>query len=170
MFKRYIYFSFILISCIGLTAAGHKFYVSITQVDINNDSRKLEISARIFSDDLETTLLSETGQKLRLGSEKEHPKADSILFSYIRTTLNIRQDGTLLDLVFIGKEVEADVTWIYLESKTGINIDKPLTISNEYLFQQFPDQKNLVNLKFGKETTSQIHTKGKAEYVYEIKK
>ena len=166
MFKRSLTFVLIFMSCLALAGASHKFYVSITQVDINMNSHKLEISARIFTEDLEAALLAETGQKLRLGSDKEFPKTDSLLFEYLRTNLVFSQDGAHTALNFIGKEVEADVTWIYVESREAIAPEKPLTIRNEFLYDNFPDQKNLVNLKFGKQTSSQIHTKGHPEFTY----
>jgi hypothetical protein len=166
MFKRSLTFVLVVFSGLALAGAGHKFYVSITQVDINIESHKLEISARIFTEDLEAAMLAETGQKLRLGSDHEFPKADSLLFEYLMANLAFSQDGAHPGLVFIGKEIEADVTWIYAESREAIATEKPVTIRNEFLFEKFPDQKNLVNLKFGKQTSSQIHTKGHPEFTY----
>ena len=166
MLKKCLFAALILLSLAGLSSATHKFYVSITQIDINSQSHKMEISARIFSDDLEASILAETGQKLRLGSGREHPKADSLLFDYLVACLNLKQDGKGLDLSFIGQEVEADVTWIYLETTTGISLTKPVTIRNVILHEQFPDQKNIVNVRFGKDTDSRIHTRGHPEYSY----
>ena len=166
MFKKCLISGLILFSLVGLPAATHKFYVSITQIDINARSHKMEISARIFSDDLEASVLAESGQKLRLGSGREHPKADSLLFDYLVACLNLNQDGKGLELNFIGQEVEADVTWIYLETSTGISLTKPVTIRNVILHERFPDQKNIVNLRFGKETDSRVHTRGHPEYSY----
>ena len=168
MFKRSFLVGCILISFLVLTGAAHKFYVSITQIDINSDNRKLEISARIFTDDLEASILGLTGQKLRLGSDKVHPKADSLLIDWLFSGMNIKQEGHPLELIFIGKEVEADVTWIYLESREGISLNDALIIRNGLLQELFPDQKNLVNVRLGKQTVSQIHTKGKAEFIYQI--
>lgn len=155
---------------IGLvfSSASHKFYVSITQVDVNNESFKLEISSRIFTDDLEATIQVETGQKLWLGTDKEHLKADSILFAYIGSSIEFSQDDSEVEVKYIGKEVEADVTWIYLESKKGISVNRAIDISNKILYAKFPDQKNIVNLHFGKKTKSQIHTKDRFVYSYSL--
>lgn len=168
MFKRYISTGLILLSWVVFSGAYHKFYVSITQIDINKDLHKLEISARIFTDDLEASVMGQSGQKLRLGSDKVHPKADSLLFDYLLTGFKIRQEGKEVDLVFIGKEVEADVTWIYLESREGISPGRPLVIRNGLLHELFPDQKNLVNVRLGKQTFSQIHSRDHAEYTYQL--
>jgi len=151
-------------SLVVFTGAGHKFYVSITQIDVNSQSHKLEISARIFSDDLEASILAATGEALRLGSGKEHLKSDSLLFDYLLPRLTFMQNGKLLEYVMIGKEVEADVTWIYLESRNEISTGEPLTIRNALLLELFPDQKNLVNVKVNKHTISRIHTKSRTEF------
>jgi len=168
MFYRILCPVFILMSFTGFTGASHKFYVSITQIDIADNSHKLEISARIFTDDLEASVLGLTGQKLKLGSEMVHPTADSLLFNWLLSGLNIKQDEHQLGLGFIGKEVEADVTWIYVESKEGIVLSKPLKIRNSLLQELFPEQKNLVNVKLGKQTVSQIHSVAHPEYSYPI--
>lgn len=166
MLKKGLFAVLILVSLAGLSSATHKFYVSITQIDINVQSNKMEISARIFSDDLEASILAETGQKLRLGSGREHPKADSLLFDYLAACLNLKQDGKSVELNFIGQEVEADVTWVYLETTTAISMTQSLTIRNVILQERFPDQKNIVNLRVGKDTDSRIHTRGHPEYPY----
>ncbi len=140
----------------------------MTQIDVNNDSHKLEISTRIFTEDLQTSVLDKTGIKLGLGSGKEFPKADSVLVSYLTETMNFRQEGKDLGVIFIGRELEADVTWIYLETKAGILLTKPLEITNATLQKQFPDQKNLVNLRLGKETISQIHTREHPTYSFAV--
>lgn len=167
MFKRYLFTGLIVLLCFALSSASHKFYVSITQVDMDSVSRRLEISARIFSDDLAASVLAVTGQNLLLGSVREHPDADSILFNYFLATVSFKQDGRNLDLKFVGKEIEADVTWLYIESVQGMQPEKPVVIRNALLQEHFPDQKNLVNLKFGKQTVSQIHSKGTPEYSYQ---
>ncbi len=166
--KRFLLSGFLLVSFLLFTGAYHKFYVSITQVDINTDTHKLEISARVFTDDLESSILALTGKKLNMGTVKEIPGADSVLFTFIRGELAMSQDGNPLIIKFVGKEVESDVTWIYLESVTGISMSQPLIIRNAMLHDRFPDQKNIVNLRFGKLTSSQIHTKGKPEYAYPL--
>jgi hypothetical protein len=164
MFKKHLSIGFILMSLVVFTGAGHKFYVSITQIDVNTQSHKLEISARIFSDDLDASILDETGQNLRLGSGREHPKSDSLLMDYLLPRLNFKQGGSVVEYAFIGKEVEADVTWIYLESRKEISTSEPLTIRNGLLLELFPDQKNLVNVKVNKQTISRIHTKSHTEF------
>ncbi len=168
MHRRFAILGLIILSLMVLTSATHKFYVSITQIDINKDSHKLEISTRIFTEDLQASVLDKTGIKLGLGSGNEFPKADSILVSYLKETMSFSQEGKNLELIFIGKEVEADVTWIYFETKAGILLTRPIEITNSTLQKQFPDQKNLVNLRFGKETISQIHTSEHPTYSFAV--
>ena len=167
-YKRILLAATLILALGALTGAYHKFYVSVTQVDINTDTHKLEISSRIFTDDLQTAILDKTGQKLGLGSAKELPRADSILFEYLRGNLIFSQEGKTLELSFVGKEIEADVTWVYLETKEPLLPGKPLEIRNSVIQEKFPDQKNLVNLKSGKKTLSQIHSREHPEYSYLI--
>lgn len=168
MYKRILLFGLIFFAPFLFTGSAHKFYVSITQVDINTVTHKLEISARIFTDDLEATLLAETGRKLRLGSVRENPQADSILFAYVLSSLDLGQPGNQLELAWVGKEAEADVIWLYLESIVPAKPEESFEIRNSYLYERFTDQKNIVNLRFGKETVSQIHTRSHPVYTYRL--
>jgi hypothetical protein len=57
MFRRFVFSGLILFALFAGTGSGHKFYVSITQADVNPDSHRIEVSARIFSDDLAAALM-----------------------------------------------------------------------------------------------------------------
>ena len=59
----------------------------------------------------------------------------------------------------LGKEVEMDVTWCYLEF-TGVEAVRSITVRNEVLFEMFDDQSNLVHLYIGKEETSMLLHRG----------
>ena len=71
---RFLFFgSLILI----FTGFSHKFYVSLVQVQFNPENKALEITMKIFTDDLEYAI---SGSKLSygLGTETEPPQADSV--------------------------------------------------------------------------------------------
>ena len=60
----------------------HKFYVSVTQIDYNQSKGRIEISSRIFIDDLEKVLDKKYHQKLNLATRQESPKAKELIAQY----------------------------------------------------------------------------------------
>ncbi|NJO02889.1 MAG: hypothetical protein HC880_15480 [Bacteroidia bacterium] len=109
----------------------HDFHTSIAEVDYNDRSKSLEISLRVFTDDLELAL-SRLGQLegLRLDhSKKHHPLIERYLARYFYVSDPKSQK---LSFVFHGKEMEADVTWIYFEIPTK-KLPKDINWSMPYL-------------------------------------
>ena len=106
----------LILSFFLLTSFYHKFYVSISEVNHNKETAAVEISMKIFTDDLEAALEEMTTQKLWIGDpERELAATDSLLAIYFDKKLTISINEEEKEAIFIGKELEADVTWCYLE-------------------------------------------------------
>ncbi len=140
----------------------HVFYVSICSVEENTKTELLEITFRIFTDDLEKALLDEYHLNLRLGTEKEHIKTDSLLFEYIRRNFRLQLEKQPAHMRFIGKEVEIDLTWIYLEIPKKEKVKK-ITVLNRLLIDSFETQKNIVHLNIQGQKKSLLFRKGHSE-------
>ncbi len=138
--------------------SAHPFYVSICEINYNTTSKSLEISLRIFTDDLENALQDWGAGKLYLGEVNEIEKADSVLEDYIFKVLSIELDQKKTNLEFLGKEVEQELTWIYLEAKNIADFEK-ISITNRLLFQSLPGQTNLIHVNKHQEIKSLLLTK-----------
>ncbi|MCF6333363.1 MAG: hypothetical protein L3J11_08765 [Draconibacterium sp.] len=63
---------------------AHPFYVSICQVDYNKENQSLEISVKIFANDLLVALEKAGATKIFLGEKKENPETDKFIFNYLK--------------------------------------------------------------------------------------
>lgn len=144
-----------------LSAVRHEYHVSVTQVDYNAEVGSLEIAVKIFTNDLETALESLGAPPLKLGSDREYFKADSIIARYLNNRLHFVLNGGDLNPVYLGKEIDLDATWCYLEVK---NAGTPgnIKVRNRILLEQFNDQANLVHFSVGGQKKSMILRKGNA--------
>lgn len=141
-FNFYLLLSFLLLTSFSY----HKFYVSISEVNHNTETAALEISMKIFTDDLEAALEADTSEKLWIGDpEREAVATDSLLAVYFDKKMTININGEKSEAVFLGKELEADVTWCYLEIQ-DVPAVKSVSIDNRILMELFDDQKNLVHI------------------------
>lgn len=111
--KKYLFL--LLFAVQASVAAAHPFYVSICQVDFNRESQSLEISVKIFADDLLLGLENAGAAKIYLGEARENPKTDEYIFNYLRSKLAFTVNGKAAGYTFVGKEMESDVVWTYLE-------------------------------------------------------
>ncbi|MEN8227942.1 MAG: DUF6702 family protein [Bacteroidota bacterium] len=139
----------ILLLAIALGSwAMHEFYVSLTEVRYNSRSGRVEVSIRVFPDDLDRALLEKHGIHTQLASELEAPEADSLLKVYLLDHFSLEINGQFLELEYLGKEPEADAIWCYLESET-VSEPKSYRIHNSILTMSFEDQVNIVQVYQG---------------------
>jgi len=102
---------------------------------------------KIFTDDLENVLIDQNGINLRLGTREENNLADSLIFKYINEKFMIGSATTVFPLVYLGKEVEMDVTWIYLEVE-NVHSLSTLAITDGMLTEKYDDQINMINVLY----------------------
>lgn len=127
----------------------HEFYVSLAEIRYNSESERLEVSLRIFPDDMDRALETHYGIISNLATEIEHPSADSLVGVYLQNLLEIELNGKAVPLSYLGKEAEADVMWCYLESGP-VPIPSEFNISNSILTEIFGDQVNITQVYVGK--------------------
>ncbi|MXZ73907.1 MAG: hypothetical protein F4207_02100 [Gemmatimonadetes bacterium] len=125
--------------------AAHPFYISVCQVDHNPDTGALEMSFRIFMDDLELALESMGTERLHLGTERETEKADLYIGRYLARHVVIEINGRRASIAFLGKEVDPDAIWCYVEVK-NIPVLESMTMTNTLLLETYEDQVNLVHV------------------------
>lgn len=124
--------------------APHPYYLGVTEVKYNDKTQALELSIKLFTNDLETALTKLNGKPIDLINPKNKAETDTMVYRYIGERLRLRPDGKALGYKYIGYEHEADVVWVYLES-ARIARPKTLDIDNKLLYDFLPQQINIVH-------------------------
>ena len=146
----------------GVGGGVHAFHTSLTEIQYNTKEQSLEVSIRMFTDDLETALTKfNNGQKVMIGGKNDN--SDAILSKYIQQHFAIiSPQKQKKALNFIGKEIEGDATWIYVEIPTNQDFKKHF-IYNNLMQEMFDDQTNLVNFTYlGNKKTYLFNAKTKS--------
>lgn len=83
----------------------HPFFVSVTEVNHNQKTKSLEISTKIFFNDLEAAL--EKQHKIQLDILKPGGKSriDLLLNEYLQKHLQLQVNGKLVKLKYLGYEI-----------------------------------------------------------------
>jgi hypothetical protein len=153
----------------GLSSWAHPYYVSIFQLNHNAENQTLQVTCKIFTDDLETAIESQGTDQLELGSDRELNKSDEYIAQYIRNHFKIAINGKPREMRYLGKEVDLDVTWAYLEISNIPTINS-MNVENNILFEHFSTQTNIIHTEVGTQKKSVILKKEKPSHRFVYKK
>ena len=142
--KKRIVFSLLFLVFITLSSfAIHKFYVSIYQINYNLQRKQIEITSRIFYDDMNTILEKKFNKKTHIGQARE-TEADILLMkTYILNHFSIKVNGKTKTINYLSNETEANVLICYFKI-TDVAKIKTLEIENTALFELNSDQQNII--------------------------
>ena len=123
---------------------SHPIYVSVTEITHNPQSKSLEISCRLFTDDLEKALRRLYPGRIDLLNASLRKEMESKLSRYIKDHLQIDADGKPQALSFLGYEQQEEAIAAYFEV---INLPsvKKLSIYNNLLYEYQPQQMGIIH-------------------------
>jgi hypothetical protein len=143
-------------------AAAHKFYTSLARVEYNASEKSVEVTLRVFADDLELALKRRAGREVRLDRTKD---ADQLVLAYLRDTFEIKnRDGELKALKWVGMEMRAGVAWLYVEAEMPEGL-AGARLRDHVLFELFDEQVNTVSVRYKGASGDLVFTRGVGERV-----
>ena len=152
-------FALILVLLNGFSFV-HKYYVSITQIDFAEEQESVQITSRIFIDDLEDVFRERFNKEIVLDVDQESEMLEFYIESYIKEKVSVKINGEDVILNYLGKEYENDILFCYLEIENSNEI-KAIEITNTILFDKFDDQKNIIRFKINNKNKSFVLTQDK---------
>ena len=144
---------------------AHPVHVSSTQVELSADERRLEVTVRIFTDDLEDALRA-IGRPVAVTTSPA-ADVDSALSAYLGERLQFGLDGrAAVRGRQIGHRREDDATLIFIEVPLT-TVPTRVAIIQRVMMERFDDQTNLLHLRFGAKKRSALLRRGteRAEFV-----
>jgi len=121
----------------------HKFYVGIYQINYASEKKMIEVTTRIFTDDLNDALEKKHHRKFHLTDQSETPEDVALMQKYITDNFVIKINGKSVTLNFRSKESEGNVLICYFSIKDIPKI-KSLEITNKTLFDFVTEQQNII--------------------------
>ena len=147
----------ILLMPLLISAVAHKFYVSVTNIEYADENKALQITTRIFIDDLEKALNDRYSIRAAMTTDDEISDLDTYVGKYLKRKLSIRINGQVTTVSYLGKEYKDDLVICYLEIE-GIDLAmlNTLEVTNDILTELFEEQQNVVHLRIGEKKKSFI--------------
>ena len=126
----------------------HPIHISVTEIEHNANNRSLEITSRIFIDDLEISVRSRTGKEtLDLLNPGSGFTTDQLVKEYLGEHLRIKVDGKPARLNYLAHEIDDAALVCYLEIE-GVKRLKNVDVMNSVIQETHYDQSNLVHVTY----------------------
>ncbi|WP_396150755.1 DUF6702 family protein [Flavobacterium sp.] len=135
----------------------HKFYVGVFQIDYFKEKKAVQITARLFIDDLEKALYKKHNKHIYITTKDEIAEANTLIANYLSEKLKIKINNKSQSLQFLTKEQEDNIVICYLKIPFKDNI-KDLEITNTVLSDIFKEQQNLVHLNLNSNKKTLLFT------------
>jgi hypothetical protein len=127
------------------SVSKHPFYISVTEINLNTSDKTLEVSCKMFADDLEQVIEKNNHTQLDISSGKDKARFDSYIPAYVKNHLSISVDGKTGNLSYIGFEKESESAYCYFQVE-HISSLKKIDISNSLLHDYTSDQVNIIHV------------------------
>ncbi len=137
----------------------HPFHVSVSEVKYKEEKKAIQISVRIFLDDLEVALQEYSGnEKLDITMKENWDFVDEHLGKYLMENFRIYNEKGQMSTNYIGAEIEDDVMWAYVEIEKVRKL-KTIIIWNSILTETFDDQENIIHFRaFDKVKSARLYS------------
>ena len=122
----------------------HPYYVSNTDINYNSISKSIEITCRIFTDNLEDALEKSSKKSVNILQPKNKEEVNQLISNYIIKHFQLSANGKLKPLQFIGYEQNEDAIWVYFEA-IETEVPKKIEVTNSLLYDFFPQQINMIH-------------------------
>lgn len=135
----------------------HKFYTAIYQIEFVPKKKMIQITTRIFIDDLNEALEKKYKQKVFIATKNESPQDTELIKKYFAEKFQIKLNGKVKPMNFVSKEVEENVVVCYLSIKEISKI-KTLEIENSIITEVHNEQQNIIQANFNGQKHSLLLT------------
>jgi len=125
----------------------HPFHVSVMDMEYDLESKNIQVSHRIFLDDLEDALKDFHGlEYIDTVEPKDAEELDRLISEYLKKKVFFVIDGEDKTFEYYGSELEGDARWCYYEVKDVTGMSK-MELTNVALMDVFDDQQNILHIK-----------------------
>ena len=156
MKKALKYFFFIAVLC-SFSFATHKFYTAIYQINFVPKKKMVQITARIFIDDINEALEKKFNRKSFLATEKETPEDLVCLKKYLAENFSLKINGQQKPMIFVSKEIEDTILICYLKC-TDVSKINTIEVKNSIITEVHDEQQNIIQATINNQKSSLLLT------------
>ncbi|KFF06718.1 DUF6702 family protein [Flavobacterium reichenbachii] len=146
MKKRVIFFLSAILFFSLSAFTFHKFYMGVFQVNYAAEKKMIQITSRIFVDDLNNGIEKKYHKKTFIGTEKETQEDIDLLKKYLSENFIIKINGQSKAITFLSKEIESNDVLVCYSRIKDVEKFKTIEISNTILTDWNSEQQNITHV------------------------
>lgn len=123
--------------------SAHRFYTAIFQINFVPQKKLVQITTRIFADDLNDALKNQNRKTTFLGTEKETPEDVALMKKYLTEKFKFAINGKTYPINYLSMELEDNVVICYYSIKDIAKINS-FEVENSVLIEIHPEQQNII--------------------------
>lgn len=154
--KKTIFYLFLVTAFMTFSAfAVHKFYLGIYQVNYAPEKKMLQITSRIFIDDLNKALEKKYKRKaFHIGTSEETLEELAMFKKYIAENFILKVNGQTKPIIFLSKETAEDDVLVCYSKIIDVPKISSIEIYNSVLIDWSSEQQNITHITaFGTKNT-----------------
>ncbi len=126
----------------------HPFHVSVCSIRHVPEEQTLQITQKIFADDLEEALsAASTTGPVDVLNPPDPDALDALIDGYLKDHLQITVNGQVMEATYLGHEREEMALWCYLEVDE-VTVVQSVRVRSTILTGTFDDQTNIVHVEY----------------------
>ena len=126
-------------------AGKHPIFMSVTEVEHNAKDKTLEISCKIFTDDLEKALRQTYKGTVDLINPKDKAVMNKLVSDYVQNHLAVAVDGKKTSMQFIGYEQQEEGILSYYQVNNITSVRK-IDITDNILYEYKKEQIEIIHV------------------------
>lgn len=134
---------FVLLLCgLAANAVAHRYFFSITDLALNENSQSIEVIHQITAHDIDNAI----AEAKQIHFSVAHPEYESIIRQYIESHFQLHYQDKAVILNWVGLEINKGNIFIYQEAEFHHSL-LGLKITNNLLINSYAKQINTVNFR-----------------------
>jgi hypothetical protein len=130
----------------GLWALFHPFYISVIEINHNQKEANVEISIRVFAEDLEAILQKYNTAKIDIDNPPNKAFLDGQIATYLKQKIKLKVNGQAVTPQYIGHEIQKESAWCFFEVPKVTDMSK-LEVDCNLLYDFETNQTNILHVK-----------------------
>jgi hypothetical protein len=126
----------------------HPIHISVSEINYSEKDKALQITSRIFIDDLELSIRAERKEdELDLIEPKNGLTTEKMVSDYVLKHMAVKLDGKIQKLKFLGMELEEPALICYIEIE-NVKKFKTIEVRNDIIMETHDDQSSIVHVTY----------------------
>ncbi|MBL7861216.1 MAG: hypothetical protein JNJ65_08640 [Cyclobacteriaceae bacterium] len=126
----------------------HPIHLSVSEINYSEKDKALQITSRIFLDDLEASIRNQRNQQdLDILEPGAGITAEQLIGEYVLKRFTVKLDSKIQRVNFLGFEREDPAVICYFEIE-NVKRFKTIEVKNEVIMDLYDDQSNIVHVTY----------------------